>query len=185
MLNKSLKVTSLVIFTVLLIAVLVSGSAGYVLTLDCHEDAVLFKENGSHTVPPNEKCWGWYRGHLYPISSGPRGITPVLEGPIQVTALSARITGGPSELNKKVSGFEIQVLPVAQISNSDETRRGLTAITPEVQWKTLVTFSAPCDSGPEVLVHWEGPPVEVAALRVVAPDGNYVDRSGLWVEHEH
>lgn len=177
---KNLKVTTMMTIALLLSTAPAYGNLTDVLALDCGEDAILLKEGGDHTYPPNEQCWGWYRGHLYPVSYGVRSVERIVEEPIRVSGVSARITGGPSELNRSITGFKLQVLPTMGVVDKG---RGLTAIKPESVWKTLATFSAPCASGVEVLVHWEGTPVEAEAIRVVAPEGHYVDKSVLWVEY--
>lgn len=181
--RKKLATLSLIYLLLILPTILASGSLPHVLHLKCDQDGVLYKSSGSYELPPNEKCWGWYHGHLYSIAYAINSSKPILGHSITVTEICAKVTGGISELNRLVKGFKIDVLPAKVVHTGNEIPPQFLSIPTEDIWKTLVTFSAPCSAGPAQLVHWQGPPLEIGAIRVVAPGGHYVDHSTLWIEY--
>ena len=123
-----------------------------------------YLENTS--TPPHNKCWGHYKVHIYPLEE-------YIDGPIVVSKITARVTGGISEHRSVEEGFELQVL-----RNRNQS------------WERLKSFSAVCASGDKgTLVQWEGTKgdyLEPIAIRITAPArGNslYVDNSALWIEY--
>lgn len=141
-----------------------------VISLHCKEDSYFAQKRtkdylGSTNKPPHDKCWGYYKLHIYPLEK-------ILQVPVRATRVSALVTGGISELRSNIKGFKLQAL----------RRR-------DVPWETLVEFTAPCSSGQNgTLVQWKAEGSvgrRIIALRIVAPGGGsyYVDSSRIWIEH--
>ena len=141
-----------------------------VTSLNCKEDAYFSVKKTSEYLdstksPPHEKCWGYYKLHTYPLER-------TLQVPVQVSKISASVTGGISELSSNIVGFKLQAL---------SERDG--------PWETLTEFTAPCSSGKNgTLVQWKAETStgrRVMALRILAPGGGnyFVDNSPVWIEH--
>ncbi len=116
--------------------------------------------------PPHDDCWGHYRSHIYPLER-------IFDYPVGVSRITARVTGGVSELDSMEKGFELQILR-----------------EPGGNWEQIAEFAAPCASGGKgTLVQWakkSGNPEEITAVRIAAPandNGLFVDNSALWVEY--
>lgn len=141
-------------------------------SLSCREHGYLSRNRGKGSYlsgaqnPPHDDCWGHYRSHIYPLEK-------IFDHPVGVSRITARVTGGVSELDSMEKGFELQIL-----------RR------PRGNWEKLTEFAAPCAaSGKGTLVQWakkDGNPEEVTAVRIAAPardNSLFVDNSALWVEY--
>jgi len=146
-----------------------------ILQLSCERDAYLYKSPTDYQEPPNDECWGWYRGHAYFVAGK-------LGRAAMVTEISAKVTGGISELNQYVDGFKLQVIwgRDMQLGQLMDDRELLFVSHP---WRTLMTFAAPCAAGSRELVYWEGKPMDIIAVRIEAPNGKYVDYSEVWLEY--
>lgn len=147
--------------------------------LNCGDHACLCKSNKSKS-PPNKRCWGWYDSHTY-------NLLKLIGHPLKGAEIAGFVTGGPSEKNKMVRGFKLQVLP-SSTSKKGQLRKMKAGNTCDILcrvsgWKTLKTFAAPCASGPKELINWEGHLQDVIALRIVAPKGCAVDNSKIWIEY--
>ena len=156
-----------------------SGDLPQVMQLECREHACLCKSDKADT-PPHEKCWGWYRSHEY-------NLLKLVGHPLKGAEIAAFVTGGPSEQNRMVRGYKLQVLPAVQLKRTELQARekgwACRILCRVGGWKTLETFAAPSASGPKEIIHWEGHLPDAIALRIVAPDGNYVDNTKVWVEY--
>lgn len=178
-----------VMFTIgLMAALFLLGSAGHAMAdglprlmqLDCHDQACLCKSDQAN-APPHDKCWGWYESHTY-------NILKTVGEPLRGAEIAAFVTGGPSEKNSQVRGFELQALPAREIKKKDlvasmDREWACKALCRVSGWQTLTTFAAPVASGPKELVYWEGHLPEIIALRIKAPRGHYVDNSAIWLEY--
>lgn len=154
-----------------------SGELPQLKQLNCSDQACLCKK-GTANSPPHKKCWGWYNSHTY-------NILKQIGHPLKGAEIAAYVTGGPSEQNKMVQGFKLQALPStglkkrqARAVHKDEACDILCRVR---GWKTLDTFAAPCASGPKEIIYWEGHLRDAIALRIVAPDGAFVDNSSIWL----
>ncbi len=149
-----------------------------VLDMNCREDAVLVGER-SVNAPPNDKCWGWYPSHVYPVflHTGE---------PVDIAAVSAKVTGGISELGIMVEGFKLQVVRGTSelLACSIEDDERLIAAAEDAGWETILEFAVPCAAGNTgKVVSWYGLIEDVVAVRILAPYGKYVDNSALWIEY--
>jgi hypothetical protein len=106
--------------------------------------------------------------------------------PVNITTIFAEVVGGISELGEMVDGFKLQVaiatpkLLSASPRDSDEWL----SIAASSKWETILEFSAPCASGKAgKLISWHGWLKNVAAIRIAAPSGRYVDGSKVWIEY--
>ncbi|RIA56660.1 hypothetical protein BXY53_1766 [Dichotomicrobium thermohalophilum] len=159
-----------------------NGGTGFphVAHLDCRAHACLSERPGQAVPPPSDKCWGWYRSHIYNLlaSTGAQR---------KVTEIAGFVSGGPSERNVKVAGFTLQALPAECLGekarNTLKTGGGCDMLSGLRCWQPLLRFTAPVAAGPKELVHWAGSLDGVAAIRLVAPQDHYVDNSGLWIEY--
>ena len=155
----------------------------WVARLDCHEDAVLMRSADDYEVPPNEDCWGWHVAHVYPLFLA-------VGGPADITAIVAMVKGGPGP-GEMVDGFELQVLFATELllSASLSDAAALLCDAEQAHWETILRFAAPCATGNARLIYWEadvwgGSLDDVAAVRIVAPNGVAVDGSSVWIEYE-
>lgn len=154
-----------------------SGELPQLKQLNCSDHACLCKEDGANS-PPNKKCWGWYDSHTY-------NILKHVGHPLKGAEIAAYVTGGPSEQNKMVRGFKLQALfatdPNERQARAVQNGDACNILCRVSGWKTLETFAAPCASGPKEIIYWEGHLRDAIALRIVAPDGAFVDNSSLWL----
>ncbi|MGC9529306.1 MAG: hypothetical protein ACP5G2_01620 [Candidatus Bipolaricaulaceae bacterium] len=82
-----------------------------------------------------------------------------------------------------VDGFKLQVAPavpkVLSVPPGDSD-----AFLAACEWNTLPEFAAPCAAGGAgKLLTWQGRLEDVAAIRILAPYGHYVDHSAVWLEY--
>ncbi len=149
-----------------------SSALPLVESFSCQEHGYFSPRRGPSTYledaysPPHDRCWGHYRAHIYPLEES-------LGRPVALSRITAKVTGGISELGAVREGFALQVL---RRSNGS--------------WRTLKEFSAPCASGDKgTLVQWKAQGenyVEALAVRLVAPSGGdnlFVDHSAIWIEY--
>ena len=151
-----------------------------VARLRCGADACLSKGPGEAAAPPHDRCWGWYNAHIYSLL-GLSGAPP------DVTAVAGIVTGGPSERDEMLSGFRLDAISAdclgGEVLSALRSGGGCIALGESRCWAPLARFAAPAASGAQALVHWRGDQPGLAALRLRAPEGGYVDNSALWVEH--
>jgi hypothetical protein len=134
----------------------------------------LYRSKENFSIPPNEKCWGHYRSHVY-LFNQENG------GPIEIKKISALLSGGESEVNKMIEGFKLEILPgVLPIKKKGVSEAGLFN---GKLWRSVKSFSVPCASGQQTLIHADLEPIKTIALRIKSPEGYYIDNSKIWIEH--
>lgn len=150
--------------------------------LNCKDHAYLYRSSEDYTAPPNKTCSKRYKGHFYYLAE-------IAGEPVKVQEIAALITGGPSNLEEMVKGFRLEVLPAVSFKKSagqgawTPTRESLKVIvglfSKQDPWKTLSNFAAPCHPEKSAKVHWKGEPIEIIAIRIVAPQKHFVNRTKL------
>lgn len=167
--------------------------------LNCRRHAYLYRSAEDYTAPPNKTCSNRYKGHLYYVAE-------IAGEPVSISEIVASVRGGPVDLEEEVEGFKLEVLPRVSFENTGEkgkwspteesTKVLLGLLSEDEAWKTLVTFSVPCSMEEKKEISWEGKPVEIVAVRVVAPrkhtveytelgpkgGGNELKESGGWMK---
>ncbi len=150
--------------------------------LNCEDHGYLYRSSEDYTTPPNKTCRKRYKGHLYYVAE-------IAGEPVTVGEISALVTGGPSNLGKKVEGFRLEVLtPVGfkkgrgsggYVPTKESLQIVVALLSERDPWETLTTFAAPCSREKSVAVFWQGDPMEIIAVRIVAPEKHFVDRTQL------
>lgn len=150
--------------------------------LNCEEHGYLYRSSKDYTNPPNKTCRKRYSGHLYYVAE-------IAGEPVTVREMSALVTGGPSDLGKAVEGFRLEVLTSVGFRKSGgaggyvPTKENLQIVVALLSerdpWETLTTFAAPCAGEKSVEVSWQGDPIEIIAVRIVAPEKHFVDHTQL------
>lgn len=168
--------------------------------LNCKQHAYLYRSRKDYTTPPNKTCRKRYTGHLYYVAE-------IAGEPVVIEEISALVTGGPSELGEMVEGFKLEVLTPVGFRKSGRTggwtptKKSMKIIvglfSQREVWTTLATFAAPCNLKKSTEVYWEGDPIKIIAVRIVAPekhfvaftklgakpdDGNEIKQSGGWMK---
>lgn len=150
--------------------------------LNCEAHGYLYRSSEDYTTPPNKTCSKRYKGHLYYVAE-------IAGESVTVREISAVVTGGPSDLDKKVKGFRLEVLTPVGFKKSGgaggyfptaESLQVVVGLLSERDpWETLTSFAAPCSREKSVAVFWQGDPIEIIAVRIVAPEKHFVDHTQI------
>ena len=116
--------------------------------LQCKKHAYLYRSADDYNAPPNKTCGNRYTGHAYFVGK-------IAGNPVTVQKIEAVVRGGPPRLNEMVPGFKLEILPKIALQESLQSA-GVALLFEGGKWKTLRTFSAPCDPKKRKEVHWEG-----------------------------